>query len=69
VKNPLRFLWRLLPHITLILSLAVLTFFTIDLFNESMAFLNNSITKITVAALSLLCAVLSVVTVIRNENK
>ncbi len=69
MKAPLRFFWRILPHITLILSLALLTFFTIDLFNESMAFLNNSITKSMVALLSLFSAVLSVVTVIRNENK
>ncbi len=69
MKKILSFLRRLLPHATLILSLMLLTFFGIDLFNESMAFLNNSVTKALVAVQALLTAVLSVLAAIHFSNK
>ena len=59
---------NILPHAILIISLMLLTFFVIDLFNDSMAFLNNSITKILVAVLSLLGATLAVLTIIDSSH-
>ena len=46
----------------------LLTFFVIDLFNESMAFLNNTITKYLVGILSLLTVILSVFSVLRDQR-
>ena len=69
MKKILSFFRTVLPHAILIISLMLLTFFVIDLFNESMAFLNNSISKILIAVLALLSAVLSVITVIENSRK
>lgn len=69
MKKILSFLRRLIPHVTLILSLMLLTFFVIDLFNESMAFMNNSVTKALVCVQSLLTAVLSVIFVIHFSEK
>lgn len=62
-------LWRILPHLVLILALMMLTFFVIDLINSSMAFLNNTITKYLLAAFSLLSLTLSVVSIIKEEKK
>lgn len=52
-----RFIKKVFPNVIIVLSLMMLTFFVIDLINEAMAFLNNPITKV-------LCAVLSVVSLI-----
>ncbi len=60
---------RLLPHITLILSLSLLTFFVIDLFNESMAFLNNALTKGILAVCAGLTVLLSILSILDNERK
>ncbi len=62
------FIQRLLPHLTLILSLALLTFYVIDLFNESMAFLNNTITKAMVGVTALLTVIHSVLSIL-NQNR
>ena len=69
MKRILRFGWSLLPHLTLILSLMLLTFFVIDLFNESMAFLANSITKWLLALDAFLTVILSVGTVLSQNTK
>ena len=66
MKKILSFFRSILPHAILIVALMLLTFFVIDLFNESMAFLNNSITKFLLAVLALLSAVLSVLTIIEK---
>ena len=58
MKKILKFLIRLLPHLILILSLMILTFFVIDCFNEAMDFLNNRATKILAAILAF-CAGIS----------
>ena len=62
------FIRRLLPHLTLILSLALLTFYVIDLCNESMAFLNNVITKTLVGITALLTVIVSVFSIL-DQNK
>lgn len=64
----LRLLEHLLPHLLLILSLMLLTFFFIDLVNESMAFLNNRITKILCAVHALLCAVFCILAVVKGKK-
>ena len=61
-------IWRILPPLLLILSLMLLTFFFIDLVNESMAFLNNRGTKLLVAVFASLTAVFSVLTVLRSKK-
>lgn len=60
---------RILPHIVLILSVMLLTFFCIDLVNSSMAFLNNAVTKWMVAVFALLSAILAVRSIIKTEKK
>jgi len=57
------FLKSALPHCTLILNLMLLVFYTIDFFNESMAFLNNSITKNLLGFSALLTVILSVLSI------
>ena len=69
MKALFRFLRRFLPHSTLILSLMMITFFVIDRFNESMAFLNSSITKWLSLFFALLSAILSVLTILQDESK
>jgi hypothetical protein len=69
MKSLLRFFRRILPHLTLILALMMLCFFVIDLFNESMAFLNNTITKTLLAVFSCLSAALSVLSVWKDESQ
>ena len=51
---------RIFPHITLILSLMVLTFFVIDRFNEFMAFMTSELSKWVIAALALSALVTSI---------
>ncbi len=60
MKKILSLLGAALPHLILILSLMMLTFFVIDLVNPAMAFLNNTITKTLLAVFAVLAAVLSV---------
>ncbi len=69
MKKILHFFAALLPHLTLILSLMILTFFVIDQFNEAMAFLNNAITKWLICVFSVLTMILSVSSVISGEKR
>lgn len=59
---------RIIPHLCLILSLMMLTFFIIDLFNPSMAFLNNTVTKYLLALFSLLSMIPSLYMILKEEN-
>ncbi|MBR3837135.1 MAG: hypothetical protein IKJ74_03230 [Clostridia bacterium] len=69
MKKIVSFLLGLLPHITLILSLMLLTFFVIDQFNEAMAFLDNTITKWLLGITSLLTVILSVLAILRQPKQ
>ena len=69
MKRFLCFLRRALPHAVLILALMMLTFFVIDLFNSSMAFLNNSLTKYLLALFSLLSLILALLCCVGEEKK
>ena len=68
MKKAWSFFWRILPHLTLILSLVLLTLFVLDCLNEAMAFLNNSLTKRLVCIFSLFVSILSVTVIVRREN-
>lgn len=36
---------QMLPHVCIVLSVVLMTFFVTDRFNEAMAFINNDMTK------------------------
>ena len=69
MKKIVSFLLAILPHITLILSLMLLTFFLIDQFNETMAFLDNTITKWLLGITSLLTVILSVLAILWQNKQ
>ena len=69
MKKIASFLLRLLPHLTLILSLMLLTFFVIDQFNEAMAFLDNTITKWLLGVTSFFTVILSILAIFRNTKQ
>ena len=68
MKNFLEKLAGLLPHMTLILSLMVLTFVITDRYNRAMAFINNDLTKALLFLLALLVIVQSVL-IIRIQRR
>jgi len=68
MKKILRFFTKLLPHLTLVFSLMMLTFFVIDCINRSMAFLNNGMTKGLLCVFSVLVLISSVISILRNEK-
>ncbi|MBR4288630.1 MAG: hypothetical protein IKT50_04260 [Clostridia bacterium] len=69
MKKILGFFAKLLPHLTLVLSVMILTFFVIDQFNDAMAFLNNAITKWLICIFSVLTLIQSVLFAIRGEKR
>ena len=69
MKKILSFLTFVLPHAVLVLSIALLVFFVINLFNESMAFLENALTQWILAADAVLSSILAVLTVLKFEHK
>ena len=50
--------WRALPHLTIVLSMATVTFFVIDRINRSMAFMTSEMSKFMFLALAI-CALLT----------
>ncbi len=69
MKYLFRFLRGLLPHLTLILSLLMLTLFVIDIWNPAMAFLNNSLTKILLGVFSFFTLILSILFILGDEDR
>lgn len=61
-------LLRFLPHLVLIFSVMMLTFFVIDRINVAMAFLDNDLTKILLAVFSLLAGTLAVIAILKEEK-
>lgn len=57
---------RLLPHLILILSLAMLVFLVIDKFNSAMMFIDNDITKGVMTVLCVLAVMNSVIQIINS---
>lgn len=69
MKKILSFLRRVLPHIILVLSLMMITFFVIDLFNPAMAFLSGTMTKTLLAFYSFLAMILALLFLFEEEKK
>ena len=57
-----------LPHLILVMSGMMVTFFIIDRVNEAMAFLNNDITKVLLLIFSVASATLAVLEIVRQEK-
>lgn len=57
---------KIIPHITIILSLMTIAFFIIDKFNEIMAFMTSEMSKWLFAVLAL-CAIITSVCLIRSN--
>lgn len=60
----MRKLSALLPHLCIILSGMLLTFFILDQINPAMAFINNEITKwlmLLQAVLTIICCILLII--------
>lgn len=51
---------KLIPHLCLILSLMMLTFFVVDIFNPGMDFVGNDIFKILLLVYGVATAILSI---------
>lgn len=66
--TPLDILAVLLPHLTIALSLFMITCFIVDRYNRAMAFINNEFTKYTLLAFAILVIVQSVVTILRSRR-
>lgn len=61
----------MLPHINIIISCMMITFFVIDRYNTAMAFINNNITKWLLLIVSILSIVNSIILICyqRKESK
>ena len=68
MKKAFALLLGILPHVTLVLALMMLTFFAIDCVNPYMAFLNNGITKVLLAVFSLFSLILSLFAILQGGN-
>ncbi len=60
---------KLLPHICLILSLMMLTFFVVDIFNPGMNFVGNDIFKALLLIYGVATAVLSGLLIVYHHRK
>ncbi len=59
---------RLLPHLCFIISLMMLTFYVVDIFNPGMDFLGNDIFKILLLIYGVATAVLSSIMIVRQRK-
>ena len=63
-------IWSFLaPHLAIIFSLMIITFFIIDRFNDAMAFLNNDITKILTLILAVIALYFGVREILHSRRK
>jgi len=60
---------KLFPHISFILSLLMITFFILDIFNPGMNFVGNDIFKILLALYGTVTLILSGFLIVSNINK
>lgn len=56
----LKGMYKLMPHISIIISVMMIVFFFIDRVNSAMAFINNDITKILLLILSIISIINSI---------
>ncbi|NMB94911.1 MAG: hypothetical protein GYA26_11870 [Flexilinea flocculi] len=64
----MKFIERIIPHISIILSGMLLVFFVIDRFNQKMGFMEDDTTKIMILALSI-SSIMTSILFIRLRNK
>lgn len=69
MKKFFDFLYSLLPHAIIIMSLFLVTCFIVDRFNRAMSFVNNDITKYVLLFLSVSAIIQSVVIVVRKNGR
>lgn len=60
---------RILPHAAIIISLMMLTFYTIDRFNTAMAFINHRMSKDLLAIFSVLVIFVSAMLIGRQQKE
>lgn len=60
---------KLLPHLCLILSLMMLTFFVVDIFNPGMNFVGNDIFKILLLIYGVATALMSAALIVYYHKK
>lgn len=68
-KSPLAILLGLLPHLTISLSLFMITCLIVDYYNGAVSFINNGFTKNTLMVFAILVIVESVVFVLRDRKR
>lgn len=68
MKKFFDFLYSVLPHAIIIMSLFLITCFIVDRFNRTMSFVNNDITKYVLLFLSVSAIIQSVVIVVRKNG-
>lgn len=56
----LKEIYKLMPHISIIISVMMIVFFFIDRVNSAMAFINNDITKMLLLILSIISIINSI---------
>lgn len=56
----LKGIYKLMPHISIIISVMMIVFFFIDRVNSAMAFINNDITKMLLLILSIISIINSI---------
>lgn len=64
-----KLLIKLLPHVTLIVALIMLTLFVFDRFNRAMMFLTNDLTKWLLAVLAVLVITQSAIAIAQNRRQ
>ena len=64
-----KLLIKLLPHVTLIVALIMLTLFVFDQFNRAMMFLTNDLTKWLLAVLAVLVITQSAIAIAQNRRQ
>lgn len=69
MKKIMKRIFGYIPHITLVLSLMMMTFCITDRQNRAMAFINNDITKTLLAVMSVLVIVESVYLIVHLRKK
>ena len=69
MKKILNTLFGFIPHILIVLSLMMITFYITDRQNRAMAFINNDITKALLLAMSILVLIESVYLIVHLRKK
>lgn len=60
---------RILPHITIILSLMFITFWILDIYNPLMNFVNNSISHVLLLVFCIISLITSMISIVSNYRE